>query len=202
MKTLTALLLLISIVSAQPKELTKPQAIKVIQSYYANFKTGSYEYATNDKFHKKEDVKKYQQYTGNYKVKMEGCTCKISFDEISWPQDCTTQIDYDIYNWENAKMKDRKTIAFNLNEIDSIGNGTRELGENGVINWNMRFYSSKNIKIKTIPVIKDSFLGATKQRVELKINPESKETNSFMDIEIVKAFRRLVQLCISKPNAK
>jgi hypothetical protein len=195
--SLTFLLLLLFCIAAnaQQKELSKPEATDVIKSYYDNFKTGSYEYIEKDGYPKPGEVKKYRQYTGNYKVEIEDCVFKISYDEISWPNDCTTLINYDIYNWSNPKKKDRKTIEFNSNEIDSISPGNRELGESGVINWNMRFYSSKNIKITTVPVIRDRFSGKEKYLVDLKINAQSKEENDFSNIEIVKAFQRLVVLC-------
>jgi hypothetical protein len=198
MKTLTALLLLLFITipsNAQQKELSKVQAIEFIKSYYANFKTGSYEYAEKDGYPKPGEVKKYRQYTGNYKVEIENCKFKISFDEISWPNDCTTKIDYDIYSWTNPKMKDQKTIEFNLREIDSISNGNRELSESGVINWNVRFYSSKNIKISTVPVIRDQFSDVAKYLVDLKINAEGKEENDFNSLEIVSAFNQLIAFC-------
>jgi hypothetical protein len=175
--------------NAQQKQLTKPQAINYIKSYYANFKTGSYEVAHQG------EAKKYRQYTGNYKVNIEGCKFKISFDEISWTEDCTTTIDYEVYNWDNPKKKNRRTIEFNGNEIDSISFGNRELGETEVVNWNIRFYSAKSIKIKTIPVIRNQLSDKEKYQVDLKINAESKEENDFSNIEIVKAFRRLIALC-------
>jgi hypothetical protein len=168
--------------------------INYIKSYYANFKTGSYEYAEKDGYPKPGEVKKYRQFTGNYKVEIEGCKFKISYDEISWPNDCTTIINYEVYNWSNPKKKDKRTIEFNPNEIDSISSGNRELSESGVINWNVRFYSSKNIKIKTVPLIRDRFSGKEKYLVDLKINDESKE-GDFSNIEIVKVFQRLVVLC-------
>jgi hypothetical protein len=198
MKTLTTFLLLLFITNpstAQQKELSKKQTIKHIKTYYANFKTGSYEYAEKDGYPKPGEVKKYRQYTGNYKVEIEDCKFKISFDEISWPNDCTSLIDYEVYNWSDAKIKDRKTIEFNGNEIDSISSGNKERGESEIINWNIRFYSSKNIKITTVPVIRDQFSDKVKYLVDLKINHESKEGNDFSNIEIVKAFQRLVALC-------
>jgi hypothetical protein len=198
MKTLTTLLLLLFITipsTAQQKEMSKKQVINYIKSYYANFKTGFYEYAEKDGYPKPGEIKKYRQFTGNYKVEIEDCKFKISYDEISWPNDCTTLINYEVYNWSNPKMKDRKTIEFNPNEIDSISSGNKELSESGVINWNVRFYSSKNIKITTAPVIRDRFSGKSIYLVDLKINAESKEDNDFSNIEIVKAFRRLIALC-------
>nr|WP_315197691.1 hypothetical protein [uncultured Flavobacterium sp.] len=198
MKTLTTLLLLLFITNpttAQQKELTKQQSINYIKSYYANFKTGSFEYVEKDGNPKLEEVKKYRQYTGNYKVVIEGCKFKISYDEISWPNDCTTIINYDIYNWSDASKKDRKIIEFKLNEIDSISSGNKERGESEIINGNIRFHSSKNIKTTTVPVIRNQFSGKAKYLVDLKINDESKEENDFSNIEIVKAFQRLVVLC-------
>lgn len=184
------LLFICNIVStAQQNELTQTQAINYINSYYANFKTGSYEVAHQG------DARKYRQYTGNYKVSIEGCKFKISYDEISWPNDCNTTIDYEVYNWDNPNKKNRKTIKFNGDEIDSISSGNRELGETEVINWNIRFHSSKSIKITTVPVIQKQFSGKEKHQVDLKINPESKEENDFSNIEIVKAFRRLIASC-------
>lgn len=198
MKKLSTILLLLCIVgtsTTQQNEFSKKQAIKFIKSYYANFKTGSYEYAKKDGYPAKGEVMKYRQYTGNYKVKIEGCQCKIYFDEITWPHDCTTTIDYDIYNWADPKRKDRKTIEFNFSEIDSIGSGNKELGESEVINWNMRFHSFKSIKITNVPIIRDRFSGKGKYLFDLKINAESKENADFSNIEIVKAFRRLISLC-------
>jgi hypothetical protein len=93
------------------------------------------------------------------------------------------------------KKKDRKTIEFNGNEIDSVSLGNKERGESEIINWNVRFYSSKNIKITTVPVIRDRFSGKAIYLVDLKINVEGKEENDFSNIEIVKAFQRLVALC-------
>lgn len=180
------------------KQYTKQQTIDYVKSYYDGFKTGSYEYAEKDGFPKPGEVKKYRQYTGNYKVSIEGCKFKISYDEISWPNDCTTTIDYEVYNWDNPKKKNRKTIEFNGNEIDSISSGNRELGETEVVNWNIRFYSSKNIKITTVPEIKDQFSDKEKHQVDLKINAENKEETDFSNIEIVKAFQRFVALCKMK----
>lgn len=57
---------------------------------------------------------------------------------------------------------------------------------------NIRFYSSKNIKITTVPVIRDQFLGKAKYLVDLKINEESKEGNDFSNMEIVKALEGLL----------
>jgi hypothetical protein len=171
MKILTTILLfIITISTAQSKQPTKTQAINYIKSYYTNFKTGSYEYAEKDGYPKPGEIKKYRQYTGNYKVVIEGCKFKISYDEISWPNDCNTIINYDIYDWSDVNKKDQKTIEFNLNEIDSISAGNKELGESEVINWNMRFYSSKSIKIKTVPVISDQFSSKVKYLADLKIN--------------------------------
>lgn len=198
MKILTISLVLIFIIStstAQQKEFSKQHAIKHIQSYYANFKTGSYEYTEKDGYPKPGEVKKYRQFTGNYKVEIEDCKFKISYDEISWPNDCTTLINYDFYGWTNPKKKDRKTIEFNGNEIDSISSGNRELSESGVINWNMRFYSSKNIKITTVPVIRDRFSGKAIYLVDLKINAKSKEENDFNSLGIVSAFNQWIAFC-------
>lgn len=183
-------LLLLTITGfAQLKQLTKPQAINYIKSYYANFKTGSYEVAHQG------EAKKYRQYTGNYKVSIEGCKFKISYDEISWPNDCATTIDYEVYNWDNPKNKNQKTIEFDCSEIDSISNGNRELGESDVINWNIRFHSAKSIKITTVPVIRNQLSEKEKYQFDLKINTENKEENDFSNIEIVKVFRRFIALC-------
>jgi hypothetical protein len=190
--SLVLILLCYFVAQSQQNTYTKPQAINYIKSYYANFKTGSYEVAT------KGEAKKYRQYTGNYKVSIEGCKFKISYDEISWPNDCTTTIDYEVYNWDNPKKKNRKTIEFNGNEIDSISSGNRELGETEVVNWNIRFYSYKNIKITTVPVIRNQFSDKEKHQADLKINTENNEENDFSNIEIVKAFQRFVALCKMK----
>jgi hypothetical protein len=190
MKTLTTILLFIATtIIAQPNRLTKSQSINHIKSYYANFKTGSYEVAS------KGGVKKYGQYTGNYKVVIDGCKFKISYDEISWKNNCATTIDYEVYNWDNPKNKNQKTIEFDCSEIDSIINGNREIGESDVINWNIRFYSAKSIKITNIPVIRNQLSDKEKFQFDLKINTENKEENDFSNIEIVKAFRRLIALC-------
>jgi hypothetical protein len=189
-KTLTTILLFTTILSyGQPSERTKSQSINHIKSYYANFKTGSYEESGKGK------VKKYRQYTGNYKVSIDDCKFKISYDEISWKSDCATTIDYEVYNWDNPKNKNQKTIEFDCSEIDSISNGNREIGESDVINWNIRFYSAKSIKITNIPVIRNQLSDKEKFQFDLKINTENKEENDFSNIEIVKAFRRLIALC-------
>lgn len=190
MKTLTTILLFIATtIIAQPNQLTKSQSINHIKSYYANFKTGSYEVAG------KGEAKKYRQYTGDYKVSIDDCKFKISYDEINWPYDCTTPIDYEVYNWDNPKNKNCKTIEFDCSEIDSISNGNREIGESGIINWNIRFHSAKSIKITNIPVIRNQLSEKEKHQFDLKINTENKEDNDFSNIEIVKVFRRLIALC-------
>ena len=77
---------------------TKKESIDYIKLYYSNFKT---EY----------DYQGCKKITGNYPVEIEGCKCKISFDQ------------YDL----NTQEKTHKNlIEFNFNEIESIEEGLDE----------------------------------------------------------------------------
>jgi hypothetical protein len=189
------IVLISSTLMGQQKELTKKQTIQFIQTYYSNLKTGSYEYDSYESYPPKKKVKKYRQFSGNYKVKVKGSQFQLTFDELAYPNDCTTVIDYDIYNWSNPKMKRKQTIEFNLKDIDSIGKGYIELCTSGVVNWNIKINSKKSIKTTVFPPINENPSESKQNWVNLNINPEENDDIDFYTIKIVKAFKQLIDLC-------
>ena len=201
MQKLTFSLIIIFISSTlmgQQKKLTKQQAIQFIQAYYSNLKIGTYAYDDYETYPPKEKVKKYRQFTGNYKVNVKGYQFQLTFDEVAYPNDCRTGIDDDIYNWFNPKMKRKRTIEFNLKDIDNIEMGYIELCTSGVVNWNIKIHSKKKIKTTAFPAINENPSNSEQNWVNLTIKPEENDAIDFYSIDIVKAFKQLITLSQKK----
>lgn len=189
-------LLLLTITAFSQQKNTKQQAISYIQSYYKNFKTGSFEYDVAGVRHKEGEVKKYRQFSGNYSVVIKGCQVMIRYEEIIFPVGCTTAIDYEKYNWLNPKNRRAKTIVLHLTAIDSISKGTTAISENGeLVNSSLVFHSKQPIVTTAIPEETKEFSGKPVYKAALKIEATALSGNEFDNLEIVKAFNQLIAFC-------
>jgi hypothetical protein len=184
-RLLVFFLLLLTVSAHAQQKNTKKEVINYIQLYYKNFKTGFY-----------ETPKTYRQFSGNYTVIITGCQATISYEEIIFPNDCKTAIDYEKHNWLNLKNRRARTIALQLTAIDSISKGTTAISEKGeLVNSNLKFYSKQPIATTAIPEETNEFSGKPIYKVALEIEATDLIGNEFDNLEIVSAFNQLIAFC-------
>ena len=195
-RLLILFLLLITVTAFAQQKNTKQQAISYIQSYYKNFKTGSFEYDIAGVRHKEGEVKKYRQFSGNYTVIIKGCLATIRYEEIIFPVGCTTTLSYGKHNWSDVKNRRAKTIVLQLTAIDSISKGTTAITENGeLVNSSLVFHSKQPITTTAISEETKEFSGKPVYKVALKIEATALLGNEFDSLEIVKAFKEIIAFC-------
>lgn len=141
-------------VTAQVTKMTKDQTVEFIKDYYSNYKTG---YDVDEKYH---------LLSNNYKVTIEGCNFKISFDE---------------YDHKTALKKKTKEVQFNFSEIKSI-EPTGDLDYELEIGLYQSTYGCLQFHSNT-----------TKKKllVNIEYEPDADVTKSGIYI----AFERLLELC-------
>lgn len=171
---------------APEKPLTKQEAIDFIKSYYADFSTSSDQYSYDYGFAKAGYERPFRKFTANYKVEINDCTFKMTFDTYRWPY---------------QEMKGTTVLVFDLSEIDSIERGANELlelsdqpGHIVVINAVILFHFKKNKNATVLHKEEKEELLEKADQVNLKIY-EDPDDSVFTDKTIVKAFERLRELC-------
>jgi hypothetical protein len=169
-------------------ELTKQEAIAYIKSYYSDFYTSSDQYSNDYGITREGYEREDRKITANYKVEINNCNFKMTFDTYKWPYD---------------ELKGTRVIEFNFTEIDSITEGPSEVRDDMQhpgflidINWNILFNFKKNKNATIVSKYENEELQENVQQMELKIYKFTEFYNFYED-KIVKAFERLRKLCLN-----
>ena len=164
----------------------KQEAIDYIKSYYADFSTGSDQYSYDYGITKPGYEREYRKFTGNYNVEINDCKFKMTFDTYKWPYE----------EWDGTTV-----VAFDLMEIDSISEGLKAVQSltdqpefSIEINAAISFHFHKNKNATVLYKGEKEELLEKAATVSLKIYKYPNNAD-FTDTKIVKAFKRLQELC-------